>query len=239
MNQEKITERVRKLLAMAADTSSPAEAAIAARRAAALMEQHNLQHADVMLREGIGDRIAQETATRDYGAVPRWYNILTVPVAHLYECEVRFALRGEYRYAAEFIGLDDDALVASYVLDYLSSEIERLARKHREQYQTDRRRMNDFRLGASHEIIAMLQRMEAEKRQREATGTNAARELVVVKRELIRQHHDIRYRTVEKHHRVSRDYRAGRVAGASVRLREAVNKPVGGRLESDSGEPRG
>jgi hypothetical protein len=230
MNQDKITERVRKLLALAADTSSPAEAAIAARRAAALMEQHNLNHADVMLREGIGDRIAQETASRDYGAIPRWYNILTVPVAHLYDCEVRFAHRGGHRYAAEFIGLDDDALVASYVLDYLASEIERLARRHRQQHGGDRRSMNDFRLGASHEIIAMLQRMEGEKRQREATGASAARELVVVKRELIRQHHDIRYRTVETHHRVSSDYQAGRAAGAGVRLRQGVEKPSGGRL---------
>jgi hypothetical protein len=231
MSQEKITERVRKLLALAADTSSPAEAAIAARRAAALMEQHNLSHADVMLREGIGDRIAQETASRDYGAVPRWYNILTVPVAHLYDCEVRFAHRGGRRYAAEFVGLDDDALVASYVLDYLANEIERLARRHREQYPTDRRRMNDFRLGASHEIIRMLQRMEAEKRQRETSGASAARDLVVLKRELIRQHHDIRYRTVETEHRISRDYQAGRVAGAGVRLRHGVDAPDGGRLD--------
>ena len=44
----KIRERIRKLLAMAGDASSPQEAAIAARRAKALLNEHNLSEADVI-----------------------------------------------------------------------------------------------------------------------------------------------------------------------------------------------
>ena len=40
--------RIRKLLAMAGDASSPNEAAIAAKRAKALLNEHNLSEADVI-----------------------------------------------------------------------------------------------------------------------------------------------------------------------------------------------
>ena len=43
MATPKIMERVRKLLAMAKDATSPHEAAIAARRARSLMDKHQLE----------------------------------------------------------------------------------------------------------------------------------------------------------------------------------------------------
>ena len=89
----KLLDRVRKLLAMAADTSSPEEAAIAARRAAWLMEQHHLSQAEVMPREGIADRIGKSTAGYAAARLPRWFEMLAVPVARLFDCAVRCFVR--------------------------------------------------------------------------------------------------------------------------------------------------
>lgn len=228
----KITERVRRLLAMAADTSSPEEAAIAARRAAALMEKHNLEHADVLLRQGMGDRMAEQRASRSFRRPPRWYNSLAVPVAHLYDCEVRLEI-DEYsgRWEHEFVGLDDDALVASYVLNYLAAEIDRLAARYRANRGADRRATYDFRLGAAHEIVVMLRDMERDKRGRETEGDGTSRALVLAKRELIRERYDIRYDSTSYRFRDSGHYSAGRAAGAGVRIRRAVKEPAVGRLD--------
>ena len=228
----KITERVRRLLAMAADSSSPEEAAIAARRAAALMEKHNLEHADVLLRQGIGDRMVEQRASRSYRRAPRWYNSLAVPVAHLYDCEVRLEFdEGSGRWEHEFIGLDDDALVASYVLDYLAAEIDRLAARYRERCAADRQASYDFRLGAAHEIVVMLRAMERDKRSREVQASAASRELVLAKRELIRERYDIRYDSTRYRYRDSGHYSAGRAAGSRVRIRKGVNEPAVDRLD--------
>lgn len=60
---KKIRERIRKLLAMAGDASSPQEAAIAARRAKALLHKYNLSEADVI----VGDMTLDDFQTRDMG----------------------------------------------------------------------------------------------------------------------------------------------------------------------------
>ena len=53
----KIMERIQNLLRMAEDTSSPNEAAIAARRAEALMRKHQLTQVDVMVKNLDGDSV--------------------------------------------------------------------------------------------------------------------------------------------------------------------------------------
>jgi len=58
---DKIVERVRKLLAMSEDTSSPHEAAIAAKRAAHLMQQYNIDNAAVLLNTLSDDDIVENT----------------------------------------------------------------------------------------------------------------------------------------------------------------------------------
>ncbi|MFN2288377.1 MAG: DUF2786 domain-containing protein [Chromatocurvus sp.] len=233
---QRLIERVRRLLAMAADTSSPHEAAIAASRAAKLMAKYNLDHAAVMLRDGIDDRITEEQAPREHHRVPRWYSLLIIPVAHLYDCETRMQenpVTG--RWYSEFLGLDQDALVAAYVLDYLVNEIERLALRHRQSTGAGRRAMNDFRLGATHEIVLMLKRIEEEKRGGESAGAppDDAQALMVVKRDLIREKYDVKYTRTSYSYRRSESYEQGREAGAGVAIRSGVGREPTRKLGVD------
>ena len=238
---QRLIERVRRLLAMAADTSSPHEAAIAASRAAKLMAKYNLDHAAVMLRDGIDDRITEERAPREHHRVPRWYSLLIIPVAHLYDCETRMQenpVTG--RWYSEFLGLDQDALVAAYVLDYLVNEIERLALRHRQSTGAGRKAMNDFRLGATHEIVSMLKRMEEGKRGGESAGAppddaqpSDAQALMVVKRDLIREKYDVKYARTSYSYRRSESYEQGREAGAGVTIRSGVGREPTRKLGVD------
>lgn len=222
---QRLIERVRRLLSMAADTSSPHEAAIAASRAAKLMAKYNLDHAAVMLRDGIDDRITEERAPREHHRIPRWYSLLVVPVAHLYDCESRLQENPETgRWYSEFLGLDNDVLVAAYVLDYLVNEVERLALRHRQATGAGRKAMNDFRLGATHEIVAMLKRMTEVKQGEEnaSAGSNDTKALVLAKRDLIKQRYNVKYRTTSYSYRSSESYQRGREAGAGVSIRSGV-----------------
>jgi len=82
---ELIKDRIAKLLRMAADASSPNEAAIAASRARKLMDKHQLDEYD------IGDRAPEEFATMDvtraYAALPSYIDTLAVAVAQYNDCQ--------------------------------------------------------------------------------------------------------------------------------------------------------
>ncbi|EED31280.1 conserved hypothetical protein [gamma proteobacterium NOR5-3] len=230
---KKLIERVRRLLAMAADVASPHEAAIAARRAAVLMAEYNLDHASIMLHDGIEDRITEQRVDREFGRAPRWYSLLSVPVAKLYDCESRDQFNAEtLRYYTEFVGVDNDVLVATYVHDYLVSEIERLAKRYRASTGSDRRAMNDFRLGASVEITRMLKDMAADRHdEADLSGSDsadetekhtAANQLSVLKSNLIREKYNIAYESVTYRFRRSASYERGREEGAKVSIRAGV-----------------
>lgn len=225
----KIVERVRKLLAMAKDSSSPNEAAIAARRASKLMEQHNLQQADILLNQDFTDRITSHTSDRGYGMVPRWYAILLVPVAKVYDCEVRYIFDGNKK-KPQFLGMDEDVLVASYVLEYLAGEIERLAKKHRKECGADRIAMNDFRNGASQAIVSMLNVMIKEKQQQTSKGT----ELVLCKQNMIAQKFGRevgKYKQSSRRTRSSIHHELGKRAGSKVSIRRGVESSGQSRVE--------
>ena len=77
----------------------------------------------------------------------------------------------------------------------------------------------------------MLQAMQRDKRGREAGQSGASRDLVLVKRDLIRERYDVRYSSASYRYRGSGHYSAGRAAGAGVRIRPGVAGGDGDRLE--------
>lgn len=231
MTDRKLLARIRKLLALAADTSSPEEAAIAARRASRLMEQNHLRQAEVMRRDDIADRIGRSAADQTYRRLPRWYEMLTVPVARLFDCAVRFFMgtdRGQTR--LEFIGLDDDAQIASWTLDYLAVQIKQLTQIYRARHRyADRRCVNDFRMGAAWSIRAMLEQELALKEARAAANTSGTA-LMVRKRALIKELYQIEYTPLFYNQRASDAYYAGCDAGQGVPLRQGVGGSQTARL---------
>ena len=225
-NKDKIVDRIRKLLAMAADVSSPEEAAIAARRASSLMAKHNIDEADVMLKEGLDDRIGEKNASDSYARVPAWYAKLIVPVAHLFDCEARY----EYVYSAkhkceerqaQFLGMDDDVLIASYVLDYLVCQIGILSRAYQRVHGCSRGEMNSYRGGVSTTIVRMLMRMRSEREDLQ-TSQRTGRELVEVKQALIKKKYKIEYTNRRATFTSNEHFAAGRRDGEQVSLRHGV-----------------
>lgn len=81
----KIKERIAKLLAMADDSSSPEEAAIAAGRARKLMDKHQLEAWECSKK--MEEPMASRKATRAYGAVPEYIGQFAVIVGEFNDCQ--------------------------------------------------------------------------------------------------------------------------------------------------------
>ncbi|TXG97716.1 MAG: DUF2786 domain-containing protein [Nevskiaceae bacterium] len=184
-DRAKIIERVANLLRMASDTSSPNEAAIAARRARQLMDKHQ-----VGLHElgAAADEFAKMSFGKAYRFMPQYRNILSVAVAKFNDCIMSFsheyyAVQGHYRRRVQFKGYKSDAIIAGNMYDYLTDTIDRLCAEyikstgHVGSYPAA---IGDaFKKGAAQEICWRLDGMmaEREKDTQLSTGTS----LVVVK----------------------------------------------------------
>lgn len=126
----KIVERIRALLAMAQDTSSPHEAAIAAGRAAALMRKYNLEHADVIRDELKHDEniIRQNARGNIWRAkarsIPKWSGVMAVNVARLFDCAaVQAGTPGNWY--VQFWGYHTDVQVAVWTYTFLLEQVKR------------------------------------------------------------------------------------------------------------------
>lgn len=229
MSDKRILERVKKLLAMAADTSSPEEAAIAARRASKLMEQHSITQAEVLTRDEVDDRISSNASDEGYKRMPFWYEILGIPVAKLYDCEVRRSAGEGGKWHAEFLGFDEDTVVAVWVLDYLRIQIETLANSYRRNNEISRSEMHEFRLGCSRAICQMLKE-ELEAKQARMRNQAPGKGLMVMKNELINEKFNVSYRRGAARAPYTASYAHGLRAGASVSLRQGIHSQGQQRL---------
>ncbi len=132
----KIKERVAKLLAMAKDASSPNEAAIAAKRARALMDAHQLTELDVTASKS--DDFGWEDTDKPYRFVPMWKDFLSVAVAKYNDCQARqewVSVPGKhYRYRVQrFYGYKDDVAVAREMYKRLAEAVEFWCKNHMRQ----------------------------------------------------------------------------------------------------------
>ena len=188
MTDEKILERVQRLLAMAGDVSSPHEAAIAARRAESIMREHNLSEADVILKEMTCDDIVELDAETGYTTIPPWMRRLAGPISMLMDCEVR-AYVSHRRKTITYLGQKEDAQAAAWIFSYLVECIQRLSKK----YRTKQRKlfgaghgtnMDDYRKGIVQEVLFTIGQMIEEKTRQLAEHTSGTA-LVIRKKDLI------------------------------------------------------
>ena len=225
MATSKIMERVRKLLAMAKDANSPNEAAIAARRARALMDKHQLEEHDV---EDISNAAQFGTATwvNKTKTMPSWKNTLAVVVAKFNDCEVR----GKTTYGklgVEFLGMADDVDIANYMFDYLTTagEYQYSVFKSAQTGLNRGRYKTQFCDGYSQELRSRLKELMAERETTTSTGTD----LVIVKNQLITNHFGkIGYKSSTKRSRMQDSgsvnaREAGIEAGSRQSLHHGVN----------------
>jgi hypothetical protein len=131
---EKVLERIRQLLRMAADTSSPNEAAIAAGRARKLMDQHQVTVED--LKESNGFTFAK--VDKVYRFMPIWKDILAVAIAKFNDCKASRSHEWKvesksYSYRIMFQGYESDVAVATAMYDYLTTTVDRLCQRYIEE----------------------------------------------------------------------------------------------------------
>jgi len=224
---DKVIQRIQRLLAMAADVSSPNEAAIAARRAEVLMREHQLSQVDVLVKNLDGDSVEVSTVNhmftlyglryKNYRStrIPGWVGITGVSAAVMNECEAD-NLGGLTR----FYGVEGDAQVAAEIFRYLIDTINRLAT----QFPGTRGERSAFRQGCAGTLQDRCKEI-AEERKRQFQETSAGTSLIVLKQQLIEQcmggkmeYGSHKSATVE-----DLAYAAGQIAGLGINLNKQIS----------------
>jgi hypothetical protein len=147
MKDDKIMRRIRNLLAMAKDASSPQEAAIAASRARKLMDKHNLAEHEVEIDAGFATVGASDSFKPE--GIPIWLNTLSTAVAMYNDCHKDYVIRNENnKVCTAFKGHKADAKVASLMYDYIATTLIKLAK----QFYMSPELIEGFLLGASNVV---------------------------------------------------------------------------------------
>ena len=179
MSREKIIERVQKLLALS-KSSNEHEAALAAFHAQRLLSEHNLNISELEIKEtGATEtkfKLRQMTADK-------WVILLLSAVARSFDCKTMFCSNGLDKASVMVIGCGKDSEVASYVMQYLLREINRLATLYVKSLTTafninKQAYRKSYLLGASRGVISKLA-----EQKKEAPVTSTA--LVPVKDALV------------------------------------------------------
>jgi len=223
MNREKIIDRVRKLLAMANDTSSPNEAAIAAGRARKLIDQYQISEMDLTTVED------SDFGQASYGMGAKSTNkplgMLAVAVAELNDCNAIWTTQDNGTKAVQFSGMLVDAVSATEMLKYLQQVMYKLAVKAAEG-RSDR---HAYRLGFA---VGVQQQVREILKERAEIKTDTGQALVVVKQQLVEQHFGAR-KWKQRRNNYSGDagaYHRGEAAGRKVSLNRQVRGTQQGRL---------
>lgn len=238
---EKILDRIRKLLALAT-SSNEHEAALAAARAQDLLFQHNLTAAQV-----VGAAAAKEARENSYqqhrweSGRETWRTSLVNALASNNFCQAVYIGKGQ----VSVIGKPENAEFVRFMFNYLTVEIDRLsglARRKRdlavmfgddEPIQRPLVWLNNFRVGAV-QIIGERLREQANRNRRQSSEAEAL--VVVSGKELAKRVKQFfpRLQNVKRKFQVDTDgFEAGQQAGRSIGLERhglSSGNPLGRRL---------
>ncbi len=174
--EEKIINRIKRLLALS-QSSNANEAASAAALAADLMVKHELEMADIQAAGGAN--AAEELATETVGELPSrkietWKSILASGVASGFGCHIWWD-RTQRSFSASTVtmrvmGHKSNVSTFVYMFKYLESEIERISKEMRAAIPVHIRPLaadairwyNSFRLGAASTISERLKQARAD-----------------------------------------------------------------------------
>ena len=178
MNMEppsKILDRIRKLLRLANDPSSPAEAALAAARAQALMFEHSINEAALEMDGGpaqaaIGEEEIDASPQRTTWKARLASHLCASNFCHLYTTTRRGVT------STMLIGRPDATATVRYLYAYLVNESERLARRDGIRGRTA---LNNYRLGVVNVIGYRLR----DQRAHDMHASANSKALVLVNRE--------------------------------------------------------
>lgn len=180
-----VLDRIRKLLRLAGNAGSEHEAALAAKRAADLMAEHEIHEAQLRLDQPDAappeaiDEDHQLTKTRKRVA---WHATIARAVAESYGARI-YNRQGTIR----LFGRLSAVQATEYTVQYLFAEVDRLCDDHCDRNPTrgplgvamrpDRRYRNAFRLGCSKRIAERIEAQASEAERARKAATAAAREV--------------------------------------------------------------
>lgn len=225
MAQEQLSERiirkVRKLLNMAKDASSPHEAAIAAKQARHMMDKHQISELDV---QDVGeDSFDEQPGTKAYQFCPRWIQLLGISVARLNDCKAAFDKDGRL----VFQGLADDVAVATATLRYLVDIGTRFCKEYMKREHPGRynARIGDsYKWAFADELRNRINEMRA---TRELPQSEGGTGMVVAKTQLVEAHFGtIKYRSSKKGQHRDDSARNARAQGRQDAKRVAIHNEL-------------
>lgn len=133
--KKKYLAKIQKLMRLAENTSSPAEADNAISKAQAFMKEHGLSETEVVFSE-ISTSVSK-SAPSNAEKLPEYMAILamTVEKAFAVKCLVSWRLTANHHYkrVVKFYGLDGRDVSAAYIFDVLTRQI----KQARKQFQND------------------------------------------------------------------------------------------------------
>ena len=175
-----IMERIRKLLAMSKDVSSPHEAAIAAKRVQALLERHNLEESAVITMEcNSGEGMDEVLAEGKTKTVVGWKGSLTWAVVHLFDCEGIWTNDEQGFKRVRLYGYKTDVQTALWTYEMLVDATNNATKR---MTGLDRKGKNAFRQGFAAGVQKKVKEILVERRASQRSDSKA---LVLVKRDAI------------------------------------------------------
>ena len=217
----KLIERIRNLLAMGGDISSPNEAAIALKRARKLMDEHQVTMSDIeALRES---DMGESGFEGNSGRQETWISSMALSVAALNDCIVRLnntIAKSRTVIVYEFCGFKEDAQMCEFMLAYLVDTARR-------SYERDRKPLklsgiadkNDYLLGFAEEINTRIKTM-IEERKEQLSEECKSRSLIVSKQAMVQKEYGKtrKGKATYKRSRSQSAYRGGKSAAKKVHL---------------------
>lgn len=161
---DKILDRIRKLLRLAANAGSEHEAAIAADRARLMMAEHEIHEAQISLEvqaPRVPEQIDQEHAVTDTTKRVAWHMVLISAVARDFGCRPYWS-SGKVCLFGRLSAVQS----ASYTSQYLMREVERLcdrAAVGEDGKSAPRKWRNAFRIGCAETIAKRLREARRER----------------------------------------------------------------------------
>lgn len=199
VNLDKIKDRIAKLLRMAADSSSPNEAAIAASRARKLMDTYQIDASEIETE--VKDSFGERSVGRFYAAFPLFMSIFAVHVAKYNDCQCvmengvvthRMAAKQKHYQNNEgninrsgkrpvFRGYTNDVELAVQMYDALLEAVDRLRREYLSDKGYAKHPVGVAKAFNMAAITEIGNRIEAMTRERELLTTSTGTGLVLFK----------------------------------------------------------
>lgn len=119
-DRNKILERVKALLAMGCDTSSPNEAAIALKRARSLMDKYQISLKDI--ENSQEDDFNSSSFNTGNTQRKRWFEYIASKIAVMNDCRItigREFYEGKIVITYDFSGFKEDVALSEFMLSYI------------------------------------------------------------------------------------------------------------------------